>query len=512
MKTKLLIGIYILLTGIFLSDGVLAQRKTTAKPTPTPIKRDLIEKETNQTAEKRLALVIGNANYLYGGKLRNPVNDARDMSATLKKLGFTVVEGYDLTLAQMEDKITQFGNQLKSQKGVGLVYFAGHGVQFSGANYLIPIDANIKTEQETKYKGLNLGLILDTLENAKNGFNIVILDACRNNPFARSWNRDAGTSGGLASTDAPSGTFIAYATKPGGVAADGTGRNGTFTAELLKQIQVPNLTVEQVFKNVRENVLKQTNNKQLPWDSSSLVGDFYFSGQGIPTKTNLTNDTNSVTETKNTPSNRQIPSIELIEANYRSNLLDDVIRDANIFLEENPNHPKANLMLGLSLFTKTKHQESMPYIEKALAFGEVVGFRTATTQIWITKSEFRFDEDKNFYLTNWTNIKSFEVQQTAEYGFQILIKGDFNFIEAKTKKSKEKKNKEFLFISDLAQSQVYGPKQILGTTFPGGVMKVCKTKECENWTKELVRLFNRCKTGEIQRNFETQTSVTQSKN
>ncbi len=514
MKIKLLIGIYILLTGIFLSDGVFAQRKTTAKPTPTPIIRDLKPKETNQTAEKRLALIVGNANYLYGGKLRNPVNDARDMSATLKKLGFTVIDGYDLTLAQMEDKIRQFGNELKSQKGVGLVYYAGHGIQFNGSNYLIPVDANIKSEQETKYKGLNLGLVLDTLEDAKNGFNIVILDACRNNPFARSWNRDAATNGGLAQTTAPTGTFIAYATAPGSVAADGTSRNGTFTAELLKQIQVPNLAVEQVFKNVRQNVTAQTNNRQTPWDSSSLVGDFYFSGQGKTTINNPIIDTqNPVKEENSKTQNRSIPSRESIMTNYTSNLLDDVIKDGKIFLENEPNNGAINSVVGLSLLSKGKISEAISYVEKGIALGEEISLRVfrLKTQALInddlkpgllslTKEKITFKIGNDTFIAKFADLKDIKFIETQSKDYAIFVKGDFLYIEQDGNKQKQKneKNKELVILSPQAVTQ----QVTVGTV----QRTVAFCKGCELWTKEMVRLINQCRTGEISKGVTSNQS------
>ncbi len=226
------------------------------------------------TSNHRIALVIGNGAYTSAPPLKNPPNDARDMAATLRTLGFDVVSGINVNQKDMKRLIREFGMKLKSG-GSGLFYYAGHGVQSKGRNYLIPIDADIQSEAEVEDSGVDAGLILNYMDDAQNGLNIVILDACRNNPFARSF-RSAGD--GLAQVDAPTGTLIAYATAPGRVASDGTAQNGLYTAELLKQMRVPGVSVTDMFMRVRAEVMKQTSSKQVPWESSSLVGSFYFAG------------------------------------------------------------------------------------------------------------------------------------------------------------------------------------------------------------------------------------------
>lgn len=223
------------------------------------------------TKGKRIALVIGNADY-QSTPLRNPVNDAQSMARALRGVGFEVMEYTNATQETMETAITQFGNKIK-RGGIGLFYFAGHGLQVKGENYLIPLKAKIDKEQQVKYRSVNLGLVLAEMDAASNPMNIVILDACRNNPFKRSFRS---VTRGLASTTAPTGTFIAYATAPGSVAADGEGANGLYTQELLKKLKVPGLTIEQVFKKVRASVLQKTSGKQTPWENSSIIGDFYF--------------------------------------------------------------------------------------------------------------------------------------------------------------------------------------------------------------------------------------------
>ncbi len=243
--------------------------------------------ENPQVSSKRTALVIGNGDYQNARKLVNPVNDATDMAAALRDVGFEVISGTDLTLKQMNDKVRQFGDTLKANGGVGLFYYAGHGIQVGGRNYLIPIDANIPREDEIDFNALNLELVLRKLDSASNGLNIVVLDACRNNPFARSWTRGE-DAGGLAQISAPTGTFIAYATSPDKTASDGEGRNGLYTSQMLKALKQPNLKIEETFKEVRKGVDVASGGKQVPWDSSSLRGEFYFRGNATAKAENVT--------------------------------------------------------------------------------------------------------------------------------------------------------------------------------------------------------------------------------
>lgn len=177
-------------------------------------KRQLMQEKTAVQSGDRIALVIGNGRYQTVSTLDNPVNDATDISAALKTLGFEVITGTDTNLVQMRRLIRQFGERLERQKGVGLFYYAGHGVEVRGRNYLVPVDADISREVETEDYAIDVNTILRQMDNANNGFNIVILDACRNNPFSRGWNR-SGDSGGLANVNAPTGTYIAFAAAPG---------------------------------------------------------------------------------------------------------------------------------------------------------------------------------------------------------------------------------------------------------------------------------------------------------
>lgn len=222
-------------------------------------------------AEQRAALVIGNGAYA-SAPLRNAVNDAKAMGTSLKALGFDVIERENLDQKEMKKEIQAFGQRLL-KGGVGLFYYAGHGMQVNGRNYLIPVGASIEHEKQVEYEAVDAGAILTEMDYARNRLNIVILDACRDNPFARSFRSSAQ---GLASMNAPTGTLIAYATAPGSVANDGPGENGVYTGELIKAIQTPGLRIEDVFKQVRSGVRETTQGKQIPWESSSLEGDFYF--------------------------------------------------------------------------------------------------------------------------------------------------------------------------------------------------------------------------------------------
>lgn len=222
-------------------------------------------------AAERVALVIGNADYVQA-PLRNPVNDARAIAAKLAKLGFDVMRLENAGRDEMEQAIIEYTERL-GENTSGLFYFAGHGVQVNGHNYLIPVDAKVGTEREVRIEALDIDLVLRELEHAGNRLNIVILDACRNNPFER---RFRGRSRGLAAVDAARGTLIAYATAPGDVALDGDGNNGVYTEELLRALDRPGLGVEEVFKEVRINVAMRTDDMQIPWESSSLTGEFVF--------------------------------------------------------------------------------------------------------------------------------------------------------------------------------------------------------------------------------------------
>lgn len=229
--------------------------------------------------EKRYALVIGNAQYPKEiGELRNPVNDATDMAAELERSNFEVQLLTNATYGQIRAGLQKFKDKLESgdpEKTVGLFYFAGHGLRQDQENYLVPVDAKIEYEDDIwRYCFPVQRMVLGSMEQAKSRLNIVILDACRNNPFP-SITRSLGNQG-LVEMAKGRGSFIAFATAPGSVAIDGNGRNGLYTQEVLKAMRIPGLTIEQVFKEVRKNVLRLSSDKQNTWDNSNIVGEFYF--------------------------------------------------------------------------------------------------------------------------------------------------------------------------------------------------------------------------------------------
>jgi hypothetical protein len=258
---------------IFLNALVLALLILMAAGVTDAQDRQLVQGDSKPPGNRKVALVMGNAGY-ETAPLKNPVNDSRDIAATLRELGFEVIYRENVNQNDMKRAIREFGERIRGG-GVALFYYAGHGVQVKGSNYLVPIGARVENEADVEYECVDAGFVLAQMDSARNSMNIVILDACRNNPFARSFRS---TSHGLAQMDAPSGTLIAYATSPGSIASDGTARNGLYTQELLKFVRMPNVSIEEVFKRVRISVRSLTQDKQTPWESSSLVGDFYFVG------------------------------------------------------------------------------------------------------------------------------------------------------------------------------------------------------------------------------------------
>ncbi len=221
--------------------------------------------------QKRLALVIGNSNYGGGQFLKNPANDANLMATTLQNLGFEVIKRIDANKQSIELAIREFSKKLPNYN-VALFYFAGHGLQVDGINYLIPTDAKLEDKGDCKFEAVSVNFIVEEFEQYPNNTNIVILDACRNNPF-RSWAR--GGERGFKAIAPTSGTIIAFATSEGATASDGNGSNGLFTQELVKQMKIPQ-SIENVFKKTRVEVEKYSNNAQSPQEWTKLKGDFWF--------------------------------------------------------------------------------------------------------------------------------------------------------------------------------------------------------------------------------------------
>lgn len=254
----------LVLAGLALSLPALAQR-TGASATST---------------EQRVALVIGNAAYK-DAPLANPVNDAVDMAKALGELGFKVILRRNADQRAMRQAIREFGSELRRAE-VGLFFFAGHGLQVRGNNYLVPVGADIQNEADAEDLSVDSQFVLRTMEESQVKFSIVMMDACRNNPFARGFRS---ASRGLAQMNAATGSLIAFATAPGSVAADGSGRNGVYTKHLLASLRQSDTDIMKVLQRVRTGVLQETGGKQTPWESSSLVGEFLFRPDATSTAT-----------------------------------------------------------------------------------------------------------------------------------------------------------------------------------------------------------------------------------
>ena len=246
-------------------------------------------------AEKRVALVIGNSNYAQVPALPNPVNDANDIGSALKRAGFDVILGIDVDKREFDTKVRNFADLLDNADAA-IFFYAGHGLQVSGRNFLLPIDARVQSERDLDFDAVNLDFVLKQMELGRaEKTNIVFLDACRDNPFAGNLARSMGTRSasigkGLAQVDTGVGTFISYSTQPGNVALDGTGRNSPFTAALAKHVVEPDRNLTSVMIEVRKDVLAATGGKQVPWDHSALTGEFYFQKSAATSVRSATGD------------------------------------------------------------------------------------------------------------------------------------------------------------------------------------------------------------------------------
>ncbi|PIB36625.1 hypothetical protein BFP72_15065 [Reichenbachiella sp. 5M10] len=330
--------------------------------------------------DRRLALVIGNAAYTNSGTLKNPVNDAKLMASTLEGLHFEVIIHTDADKSKMERAIYEFSKQL-NQYDVALFYYAGHGVQVDGTNYLIPIDAKIDDKIGAQFEAIDLNRIVGQFEAHQNNTNIVILDACRNDPF-KTWSR--GSSRGFKAVSAPSGTIIAYATSEGATAADGDGNNGLYTKVLVEEMHV-NQRIEDVFIETRNKVRKISGNTQSPQEWSQLTGKFYF------------NESLSVSPSP-TLSASTTPSTTLIahtERNLDSNLsLPELIEKGTspLVLLENGYTPNALLQAGLvtSDFIGLEYKE-----------GIIFEIDREDNKVWIAAKQ---DQNRGIGL-DWENAK-----------------------------------------------------------------------------------------------------------
>jgi hypothetical protein len=236
------------------------------------IKKEVVAVKTHK--ESKFALVIGCSEYNYAGILANPLNDANSIEKKLQGLGFDVMKILNPNQKDLKRIIDDFGDKLKGCD-IGLFYFAGHGVQLKGMNYLIPVDANLKTERMVEYDCVEAGRVLGYMEDSKSQVNIVILDACRDNPFERSWGRGI-SQRGLTTMSAPSGSLIAYSTSPGKTASDGDGANGLYTHSLLEHIGSKQVSVMTMFQHIRKDVMAKSKSEQIPWEATSLTADYFF--------------------------------------------------------------------------------------------------------------------------------------------------------------------------------------------------------------------------------------------
>jgi formylglycine-generating enzyme required for sulfatase activity len=244
-----------------------------SSPANADSKERAIKNLTSQNIERRVAIVIGNSDYSFS-PLKNPVNDAKSVTKALKRLNFKVYDYYNLSREDIMRAVNRF-TESENRGGTALFFYAGHGVQSNGNNYLVPINSNIKTETDIEFESVNMNRVIGKMNEAGNRVNIVIMDACRNNPFESKYRS---VSGGLATVDAPIGSFIAYATAPGSVAADGDDENGVFTKAFINVLEnTKGITIEKAFKLIRSSVRQATEGKQIPWTSSSMEGDFFFS-------------------------------------------------------------------------------------------------------------------------------------------------------------------------------------------------------------------------------------------
>ena len=240
-----------------------------------------------QPAGRRVALVIGNSAYQNTTALANPANDATIMAQALRDVGFEVIDGVDLDRRGLDLKIRDFARALGTADA-GLFYYAGHGLQVGGQNYLVPVDARLESERDLDFEAVKIDFVLRQMEIDREAkTNIVFLDACRDNPLSRNLARSMGTRSaglgrGLAQVQTGVGTFISFSTQPGNVALDGQGRNSPFTAALTKALATPDRTITSVMIDVRKDVLAATGGKQVPWDHSALTGDFYFQQASAP--------------------------------------------------------------------------------------------------------------------------------------------------------------------------------------------------------------------------------------
>jgi uncharacterized caspase-like protein len=348
---------------------------------------------SSQDNQKKLALVIGNSAYQHGGALKNPVNDARAMAKSLESLGFDVLKYENISQNEMKQAINTYGLKLKGYD-IGLFYYAGHGIQHKNTNFMIPIEADLQAAEQIEFDCVAADRVLAFMESANTKMNIIIMDACRNNPFERSWNRSA-QGNGLAMMNAPTGTLIAYATAPGKVASDGESSNGLYTSVLLKYMNQSGMNIEQVFKRVRTEVTEKSFGAQVPWETTSLTGgDFYFVNKPAPVTTNFTSGQTQTEDPEkyltlgnekyddnlyDEAINLYTKALEIDEmyykailwrahAKYASNKYTDAIIDYNKVVELSPGESQAYYYRALSKYNLNRRSDAIPDFSMAIRY------------------------------------------------------------------------------------------------------------------------------------------------
>lgn len=305
--------------------------------------------------ERRLALVIGNANYDSIAKLANPVNDAKLIARILDSLDFEVILATDLDKGEFMSKVVEFGKK-RADYDVGFVYYAGHGVQINGENYLLPTNQNFDEEWKVEEYAINVNRIMKYLTIITDQVNILILDACRNNPWEGNFRSVGGSNnGGLAKIPAPTGSLIAFSTDAGAVAADGDGENSIYCKSLVKNMLLKNTTLDQVFRNVRTDVLKKSNKKQRPIESSQLTGQAFYL-----LKSNYENTFESVQEILN-----NFNSPYYVEKDLTPQLFES-LEKLNIIISNDPNNARA-FLLSSKIYQELKQtNKALIFINKAI--------------------------------------------------------------------------------------------------------------------------------------------------
>ena len=344
------------------------------------------------------ALVIGNGAYKEA-PLRCPVNDATDMAKSLEGLGFTVAKLINANQQQIENAIRYFGSHVK-ENDIALFYFSGHGTEVKGINYLIPIGMQASGEDEIKYKAVPAEMVLDKLERAGSTMNIIILDACRTNPF----KRFRSVNQGLAELNSPAGTIIAYATAPGTIAFDGVERNSPYTKYLLENIKKPKLEIEDVFKRVRVAVMNDTKKRQIPWESSSLTGDFCFADWQSDSDEAVVYNSRGLAWNKKEDHDKAIENFDKaiqLDPNYaraysnRGYAWDDkgdydkAIEDYNKAIQLNPDYARAYNLRGVAWINKGDYDKAFEDYDKAIQLdpGEAAAYNSRGVA-WNKKGDY----------------------------------------------------------------------------------------------------------------------------